>query len=112
MTLRGIDAKHVPNLSSSATTNVAKSASALRAAAALRRTRLVVAKRARKLGCPFVTLTEARKKWAGSPNNPWREHENYRFKQGGAGCLEQSRTSNPSRTQRKELPRKGPPRRT
>jgi GcrA cell cycle regulator len=51
---------------------VAKGASALRAAAALKRSKASVTARAHKLGCPFPTLKAAREKWADTPNNPWR----------------------------------------
>ena len=57
---------------------VAKGASPLRAAAALDRKRTAVINRARKLGCPFAPMTQVRKKWADTPNNPWRNHETYR----------------------------------
>jgi ribosome modulation factor len=49
-----------------------KGASALRASAALKRNKHAVVGRARKLGCPFQTLSAARKKWANTPDNPWR----------------------------------------
>jgi hypothetical protein len=51
---------------------VAKGASALRASAALKRNKHAVIARARKLGCPFPTVSAARKKWANTPNNLWR----------------------------------------
>jgi hypothetical protein len=53
---------------------VAKGASLVRAAAALRRRQAVVRERARKLGCPFPTRAEARKKWADGPDNVWRKY--------------------------------------
>jgi hypothetical protein len=51
---------------------VAKGASAMRASVALKRNKNSVTNRARKLGCPFPTLTAAREKWADTPNNLWR----------------------------------------
>ncbi len=51
---------------------VAQGATLLRAAAALKRGKDVVAGRARKLGCPFPTLKATRKKWADTPDNLWR----------------------------------------
>ena len=53
---------------------VVKGASLVRAAAALRRRQAVVRERARKLGCPFPTRAEARKKWADGPDNDWRKY--------------------------------------
>jgi GcrA cell cycle regulator len=50
---------------------VARGASIIRAAAALKRKKGSVRER-RKLGCPFPTLAAARKKWADTPNNEWR----------------------------------------
>lgn len=52
---------------------VAKGASILRAAAALKRRQGVVRERARKLGCPFPPRRVARQKWANTPNNTWRD---------------------------------------
>jgi hypothetical protein len=51
----------------------AKGASAVLASAALKRKVHAVSDRARKLGCPFQTISAARKKWANTPDNPWRE---------------------------------------
>jgi hypothetical protein len=51
---------------------VENDATVFRVAAALKRGKAAVAKRARKLGCPFPTLNAARKKWAGAPDNLWR----------------------------------------
>lgn len=51
---------------------VAKGASILKAAAALNRTMISVRDHARKLGSPFPSIKEARKKWADSPSSPWR----------------------------------------
>jgi ribosome modulation factor len=51
---------------------VAKGASALRASLALKRNKASVTGRAHKLGCPFQTISAARKKWANTPDNPWR----------------------------------------
>ena len=44
---------------------VANGASAFRAGAAMKRSRLSLQSRARKLGCPFVTVTEMRRKTFG-----------------------------------------------
>jgi uncharacterized protein (DUF2147 family) len=52
---------------------LARGASIIRAAAALKRKKASVRERARKLGCPFPTLAEAKKKWADTPNNEWRD---------------------------------------
>jgi hypothetical protein len=52
---------------------VGQGASIVRASAALRRRKVVVRERAKKLGCRFPTLAAARKKWAGGPNNEWRD---------------------------------------
>jgi GcrA cell cycle regulator len=52
----------------------AKGASGLRAAAALKRSKHSVFERARKLGCAFPTLAEARKKWADTADNEWRKY--------------------------------------
>jgi hypothetical protein len=52
---------------------VAQGASALRAAAAFKRTKTSVRVRARALGCPFPPFRDARQKWADTPNNEWRE---------------------------------------
>ena len=51
----------------------AQGASAVRASVALRRNKASVTGRARKLGCPFRTISAARKKWANTPDNPWRD---------------------------------------
>lgn len=51
----------------------ADGASLVRAAAALRRNKHSVYERVRTLGFPFPTLAAARKKWAGTPNNEWRD---------------------------------------
>jgi hypothetical protein len=51
---------------------VAQGVSIVRAAAALKRKSNVVRSRARKLGCPFLTINEARKKRADSTNSTWR----------------------------------------
>jgi hypothetical protein len=50
----------------------ASGASAMRASAALKRNKVSVAARAHKIGCPFQTISAARKKWADTPDNPWR----------------------------------------
>jgi hypothetical protein len=50
----------------------ANGASALRASLALKRKKDSVTNRARKLGCPFQTISAARKKWAKPPDNPRR----------------------------------------
>ena len=50
----------------------AEGASAARASVALKRNKDSVSNRARKLGCPFQTISAARKKWANTPDNPWR----------------------------------------
>jgi GcrA cell cycle regulator len=50
----------------------AQGASAIRAAAALRRREATVRSRAKKLGCPFPRVRVARLKWANTPNNEWR----------------------------------------
>ena len=55
-------------------TLAAQGASLVRVAAALKRRHDIVRERARKLGCPFPTHAEARKKWADSPNSKWRDH--------------------------------------
>jgi hypothetical protein len=47
---------------------VAQGASTVRAAAALKRRQSVVRERANKLGCPFPTMRDARKKWANANN--------------------------------------------
>jgi GcrA cell cycle regulator len=47
---------------------VAKGASMIKVAAALRRTTISVRNRARSLGCPFPTLRAARPKWADAPD--------------------------------------------
>jgi GcrA cell cycle regulator len=52
---------------------VARGASIIRAAAAFKRKKQSVRERARKLGCPFPALATARKKWADTPNNLWRD---------------------------------------
>jgi hypothetical protein len=52
---------------------VAQGASLLRAAAAFRRTIVSVQSQARKLGTPFPYRRDARKKWADTPSNPWRQ---------------------------------------
>jgi hypothetical protein len=52
---------------------VGQGASIVRASAALRRRKVVVRERAKKLGCRFPTLAAGRKKWAGGPNNEWRD---------------------------------------
>jgi GcrA cell cycle regulator len=51
---------------------VAQGASFIRAAAALKRRQCVVRGRANKLGCPFPTIRDVRKKWANTPSNDWR----------------------------------------
>jgi hypothetical protein len=51
----------------------AEGASIVKAAAALKRRQSIVRDRANKLGCPFPTLKAAREKWAGTPNNLWRD---------------------------------------
>jgi hypothetical protein len=51
---------------------VAQGASLIRATAALKRRQSVVRERANKLGCPFPTIREARKKWTNTPDNDWR----------------------------------------
>jgi hypothetical protein len=50
---------------------VAQGASAIKAAAALRRSKISVGERAKKLGCPFTPLRISRKKWADTSNNDW-----------------------------------------
>jgi hypothetical protein len=50
----------------------AHGASILKVAAALHRSKISIRERAKKLGCPFPTDREARKKWADKPNNVWR----------------------------------------
>ena len=52
--------------------------SILRAAAALKRTTATVRVRARKLGTPFPTMREVRKKFAGDPQSSWRFHQHSR----------------------------------
>jgi hypothetical protein len=51
----------------------AQGASIVKAAAALKRRQSVVRDRANKFGCPFPTLKASRKKWAGTPDNMWRD---------------------------------------
>jgi hypothetical protein len=46
----------------------------LRAAAALGRPTTSVRNQARKIGCPFPTVTQARKKFANDPQSSWRFH--------------------------------------
>jgi hypothetical protein len=61
---------------------VANGASPTRAAAALNRTRVAISERARKIGCPFPTLAEARKKIPPSADSPWGSHRRpSRFKE-------------------------------
>jgi hypothetical protein len=48
---------------------VRQGASAIRAAAALRRTTASVRFRARAIGCPFPALRVARQKWADTPDH-------------------------------------------
>jgi hypothetical protein len=50
---------------------VAKGASAFRASVALKRARPSILQRARKLGCPFPTLKEVRKKAGLGPGASW-----------------------------------------
>jgi hypothetical protein len=52
---------------------VAQGASLTRAAAAFKRTIVSVQSQARKLGTPFPHRRDARKKWADTPSNPWRQ---------------------------------------
>jgi hypothetical protein len=40
----------------------------------LKRGRIVVRERARKLGCPFPTQSQVRKKWADSLDSKWRRY--------------------------------------
>jgi hypothetical protein len=51
----------------------AQGASIFKAAAAIRRTTHSTRARAKKLGCPFPPLRIARKKWADTPSNEWRD---------------------------------------
>jgi len=53
---------------------VARGASLVRAAAGLKRGRIVVRERARKLGCPFLTQSQTRKQWADSLDSKWRKY--------------------------------------
>jgi hypothetical protein len=39
----------------------------------IKRRQSVVQDRANKLGCPFQTLKASRQKWAGTPDNMWRD---------------------------------------
>jgi hypothetical protein len=50
----------------------AQGASAIKVAAALKRSKLSIRERAKRLGCPFPLLRTVRKKWADTPNNEWR----------------------------------------
>jgi hypothetical protein len=53
---------------------VAQSASLVRSAAALKRKQASVRARAHKLGCPFPTVNEARKRLSGSAASTWRRY--------------------------------------
>jgi hypothetical protein len=46
----------------------------LRAAAAFNRTTTSVRTQARKIGCPFPSIREVRKKYAGDPASSWRQY--------------------------------------
>ena len=50
---------------------VKQGVSIVRAAASLKRTTISVRARARKIGSPFPSMKETRKKWANTPSNPW-----------------------------------------
>ena len=52
---------------------VAKGASLVKAAAVFKRSMINVRDQARKLGSPFPRHNEARKKWANTPSNYWRQ---------------------------------------
>jgi GcrA cell cycle regulator len=51
---------------------VAKGASLVKAAGVFNRSMGNVRIQARKLGTPFPRISEARKKWAGTPSSVWR----------------------------------------
>lgn len=53
---------------------VKRGVSALRAAAALKRPTDSVRNQARKIGSPFPTVREARKKFANDPQASWRSY--------------------------------------
>jgi hypothetical protein len=53
---------------------VKKGVPILRAAAALNRTTTSVRNQARKIGYPFPSIREVRKKFAGDPASSWRQY--------------------------------------
>jgi hypothetical protein len=53
---------------------VASGASVVRAAAVFNRTIASIRDQARKLGAPFPSLNESRKKFANSPSSSWRQY--------------------------------------
>jgi hypothetical protein len=53
---------------------VKKGVPILRAAAALNRTTTSIRNQARKIGSPFPSIREVRKKFAGDPASSWRQY--------------------------------------